>query len=310
MSLLRHKSIVLGCLAVGLLVSCGKESAPIPAAPTPIPTPFVSANPPKPAVEASGTLVGAGDIGWCGSGGAEATGRLLDRISGTVFTAGDNAYMSGSPQEYRNCYEPGWGRHLSRTRPAAGNHESSSGYGGYFGYFGGNAGPNNGGYYSYPLGPWSVITLNSEVPSGPGSAQGAWLRDELSAKRSVCTAVIWHRPLFSSGQNGDNPDMREVWRLLYEFDADLVINAHDHTYERFAPQDPNGRFDSARGIRQFIVGTGGAPLYKFPLIRANSEVRAAQWGVAAFTLSGGGYSWEFIPVDGGTFRDAGFASCH
>jgi hypothetical protein len=304
------RPIVLSWLAVGLLVSCGKNSAPVPVAPTPISTPPVTANPPKPAFEPSGVLVGAGDIGYCGTGGAEQTGRLLDRIAGTVFTAGDNAYMSGSREEYQNCYDPAWGRHLSRTRPAPGNHESGTGFAGYFGYFGGNAGPNGAGYYSYPLGSWNVITLNSEVPSGPGSAQGVWLRDELAQKRSTCTAVIWHRPLFTSGQNGDNPDMRDVWRLLYDYDADLVINAHDHTYERFAPQDPNGRPDPVRGIREFIVGTGGAPLYKFPMIHANSEVRAAEWGVGVFTLNSGGYSWEFVPVDGGTFRDVGSASCH
>jgi len=310
MSLRALTRVTLSWIAVVFLASCGKDAAPVPVAPTPISAPPVSSNPPRPAIEASGTLVGAGDIGYCGTGGAEKTGRLLDRISGTVFTAGDNAYMTGSREEYSNCYEPGWGRHLARTRPAAGNHENANGFSGYFGYFGGNAGSNSGGYYSYTVGSWNVITLNSEVSVGAGSPQSAWLRDELSSKRSFCTAVIWHRPLFSSGQNGDNPDMREMWRLLYDFDADLVINAHDHTYERFAPQDPNGRFDSARGIREFIVGTGGAPLYKFPMIHANSEVRAAEWGVAVFTLNGGGYSWEFVPVEGGTFRDAGSANCH
>lgn len=137
-----------------------------------------------------------------------------------------------------------------------------------------------------------------------------WLRAELSSRRSACTAVLWHRPLFSSGRNGNNPDMRDVWRTLYEFNVDLVINGHDHTYERFAPQDPDGRPDAVRGIREFIVGTGGAPLYEFANIRANSEVRAATWGVAVFTLTGGGYRWEFVPVDGATFRDSGSGPCH
>jgi hypothetical protein len=180
----------------------------------------------------------------------------------------------------------------------------------YFEYFGASAGPWGAGYYSYGVGPWNVISLNSEVSSGPGSAQAMWLRSELSRNRAVCTAVYWHRPLFSSGRHGDNTDMRELWRTLYEFDVDLVINGHDHTYERFAPQDPDGRFDPARGIREFVVGTGGASHYSFPRVHANSEVRGAAWGVAMFTLRGGGYEWEFVPVDGQTFRDSGSASCH
>jgi hypothetical protein len=155
-----------------------------------------------------------------------------------------------------------------------------------------------------------VIALNSEVPLGSSSAQMVWLRNELSNRPSACTAVYWHRPLFSSGRHGDNPDMRDVWRTLYEFNVDLVIGAHDHAYERFAPQDPDGRLDPARGIREFVVGTGGAPLYEFPSIRPNSEVRGAVWGVAVFTLNGGGYQWEFVPVEGQAFRDSGSTSCH
>ena len=137
-----------------------------------------------------------------------------------------------------------------------------------------------------------------------------WLRAELSDNPTACTAVIWHRPLFSSGRNGDNPDMRDVWRALYEFNVDLVINGHDHSYERFAPQDADGRPDQVRGIREFIVGTGGAPLYEFPTIRANSEVRAAAWGVTVFRLNDRDYQWQFIPVDGADFQDSGSAACH
>jgi 3',5'-cyclic AMP phosphodiesterase CpdA len=254
--------------------------------------------------------VGAGDIGDCGSRGAESTARLLDRLPGTVFTAGDNAYMSGRMEDFRNCYDPTWGRHRGRTHPVAGNHEYESGGAGYFNYFGASAGSNGLGYYSFAEGPWRVIALNSEVPSGSGSPQMEWLRAELSDTPTACTAVIWHRPLFSSGPNGDNPDMRDVWRTLYEFNVDLVINGHDHTYERFAPQDPNGRPDSARGIREFIVGTGGAPLSAFQTIRANSEVRAAVWGVAVFTLNDRGYRWQFVPIEGADFQESGSASCH
>ena len=290
-------------LLVWLFASCSHGTTPV--APTPAATVEV-----RNFGAGSGVLVGAGDIGFCGMGGAEATARLLDRFAGTVFTAGDNAYVSGTHDEFQNCYGPSWGRHLSRTRPAVGNHDFGRGGGDYFEYFGASAGPAGAGYYSYTVGPWNVIALNSELPSGSASAQMAWLRNELSSRPSLCTAVYWHRPLFSSGRHGDNPDMRDAWRALYEFNVDLVIGAHDHSYERFAPQDADGRLDPARGIREFVVGTGGAPLYEFPSIRPNSEVRASVWGVAAFTLSAGGYQWEFVPVEGQSFRDSGSASCH
>jgi hypothetical protein len=286
-------------LGIALLARCGDESSPLgPSGVGP------------PGSTGSGVLVGAGDIGMCGSPGPEATARLLDRIAGTVIALGDNAYFSGSTEDFNRCYEPTWGRHRSRTRPVPGNHEYESGGAPYFAYFGDLAGPRGLGYYSYTVGSWHVIALNSEVPSGRGSPQSEWLRRELSARRSICTAAYWHRPLYSSGRNGDNPDMRELWQTLYEFDADLVINAHDHSYERFAPQDADGRLDPTRGIRQFVVGTGGASLYEFSRIRPNSEVRGAVWGVAVFTLLGGGYQWEFVPVDGAPFTDSGSGSCH
>ena len=292
---------------VWLTASCGKGPAPV--APTPEPIPVALSVGP---VASSGVLVGAGDIGYCGTPGAEATARLLDRFSGTVFTAGDNAYMSGTREEFQNCYGPGWGRHLSRTHPSIGNHDAMNGGAPYFQYFGASAGAGfaGAGYYSYTVGPWKVIALNSEIPSGAGSTQMDWLVNELATTGASCTAVYWHRPLFSSGRHGDNPDMRGVWRTLYQFNVDLVIGGHDHTYERFAPQDPDGRFDPARGIREFVVGTGGAPLYEFPNVRPNSEVRAAVWGVTAFTLGAGGYQWEFVPVEGQSFRDSGSGSCH
>jgi hypothetical protein len=312
----QRSTIFLCFLALAAtFASCGRRSTPL--SPSAVSNTTSAAFGGAPAPDAAsppsglvGALVGAGDIGSCGSSGAEATARLLDRIPGTIFTAGDNAYMHGRMEDFRNCYEPTWGRHRGRTHPVPGNHEYESGGSGYFSYFGASAGASGLGYYSFSEGAWRVIALNSEVPSGAGSAQMTWLLSELSAKPSACTAVIWHRPLFSSGRNGDNPDMRDVWRALYEFNVDLVINGHDHTYERFAPQDPDGRPDAARGIRQFIVGTGGAPLYEFQTIRPNSEIRAAVWGVATFTLNDRGYQWRFVPIDGVLFQDSGSASCH
>jgi acid phosphatase type 7 len=255
-------------------------------------------------------LLGAGDIAHCDAG-AETTARLLDRLDGTVFTTGDNAYWSGSEEEFRRCYEPTWGRHRARTRPVPGNHEYlTPNAAGYFAYFGANAGPPGVGYYSYTLGSWQILALSSEIPVSAGSAQVQWLQAQL-ARRTPCTAVIFHRPLFTSGPNGPNPDLRELWRVLYEGDVDLVLNGHDHLYERFAPQDPDGRPDPVRGIRQFTVGSGGAPVYASVTRTAfNSEVRASVWGVASFTLDAGRYRWEFIPADGFGFTDSGIGECH
>jgi hypothetical protein len=296
-------------LAATVATGCGdrSERSLNPSTPTSV---TAIAGPGEPTVP-SGVLVGAGDIGMCGTGGAEATARLLDSIGGTVFTAGDNAYMNGTMADFRACYEPSWGRHRWRTRPTPGNHEySTNGGAAYYDYFGASAGPGGAGYYSYMVGPWRVFALNSEVPSGSGSPQGEWLRHELANRSTRCTAAYWHRPLFSSGINGDNRDIRELWRILYEADVDLIINGHDHTYERFSPQDPDGRPDPQRGLRQFIVGTGGASLNPFVSVRGNSEVRASVWGVTMFTLSSGGYQWEFVPAEGVSFRDSGFGACH
>jgi len=254
-------------------------------------------------------FVGAGDIGWCGSPGVALTGRLLDGIGGTVFAAGDNAYMSGTAQQYRDCYDPGWGRHKGRTRPTPGNHEyETPGAAPYFDYFGANAGPPGQGYYSFTLGNWHAISLNSNIDVGEGSAQGRWLVFDLASNPSKCTIAYWHHPLFSSGQNGDNPAMRAFWRILFSAGVDVVVVGHDHLYERFAPQDPDGRFDPARGIRQFIAGTGGANLYNFVTVRANSEKRISAFGVLKLTLEVDRYDWEFIPVSGE--NDRGSDTCH
>ena len=195
-------------------------------------------------------LAGAGDIGMCGSSGPEATARLLDGIDGTVFTAGDNAYFQGTVQQFRDCYDPSWGRHKSRTRPAPGNHDyESPGAGPYFAYFGAAAGPAGLGYYSFQAGDWHVLSLNSNVPMGPGSAQLSWLKDDLTARRAACMAAIFHHPLFTVGPNGSTPETRELWRVLYEAGVDVVINGHDHLYQRFSPQNPDGQIDEQRGIR-------------------------------------------------------------
>jgi hypothetical protein len=256
------------------------------------------------------TFVGAGDIGQCGPGGVpQATARLLDSIDGTVFALGDNAYPSGSAQDYRNCYDPTWGRHKNRTRPVAGNHEyDTASASGYYEYFGGDAGPFGVGYYSYELGNWHVIALNSNIPVGRASAQASWLRADLAARATKCTIAYWHFPLFSSSRHGNQEQMREFWRILYEAGADIVLSAHDHVYERFGPQDPDGSADLERGIREFVVGTGGAPPYPFVDVKPNSEVRLSTNGVLKLALKAGSYDWTYVPVSGPA--DSGSGSCH
>jgi len=241
---------------------------------------------------------------------SQATARLLDTIGGTVFALGDNAYFQGTRENYRDCYEPTWGRHKARTRPVPGNHEyESPGAAPYFEYFGVNAGPVGLGYYSYEVGSWHVIALNSNINVSASSTQAGWLRSDLAAQSTTrCSLAYWHHPLFSSGPNGDNAQMRDVWRILQEAGVDVVLSGHDHLYERFAPQDQDGRPDAVRGIRQFTVGTGGAVLYSVAAPRPNSEVRISAFGVLRLTLAPDRYDWEFVPVSGA--RDAGTATCH
>jgi acid phosphatase type 7 len=282
----------LGCLLTGLMaVGCGS-----PAGPSPSPT---------------GALVGAGDIADCVSPGAALTARLLDRFGGTVFTTGDNAYPTGSAESFRDCYHPTWGRHLRRTHPVPGNHDyQTPGAAAYYAYFGNQAGPAGLGYYSYYEGPWRVIALNSEIPVHPGSPQMDWLEAELRRERRRCTLAYWHRPLFSSGPNGNHHEMRDLWQTLYDANADVILVGHDHLYERFGPQDADGRPDQTRGLRQFTVGTGGGFLYEFRTVRPNSEVRITTWGVLSLSLLDGMYLWEFVSAENAVVLDSGSATCH
>lgn len=268
--------------------------------------------------ESDPVLVGTGDIASCNSTGDEATAALLDGISGTVFTTGDNVYDSGTSAEFENCYESSWGRHKARTRPSVGNHEYKTvGASGYFGYFGAAAGDPQKGYYSYDLGSWHVVVLNSNCEQvggcGAGSAQERWLREDLKAHPNTCTAAYFHHPRFSSGAHGNHSAVGPFWEALYDMGADVVLSGHDHSYERFAAQDPSGQVDPAQGIRQFVVGTGGKSLYSFgTTIQPNSEVRINDtYGVLKLTLHAGGYDWEFVPVSGGTLSsDSGTDRCH
>ena len=258
------------------------------------------------------TFVGAGDIASCALPSDEATATLLDGISGTVFTLGDNVYENGSAAEFANCYGPSWGRHKGRTIPVVGNHDyNTSGARGYYDYFGDVAGPRDKGYYSFDLGAWHIVVLNSNIARTAVSEQIAWLRADLGASVAQCTMALWHHPRFSSGQHGNDDTQQPFWDVLYEFGADVVLVGHDHDYERFAPQTPTGVADPMRGLRQFVVGTGGTSLRSFATIRANSELRdSSTWGVIKLDLARAGYSWSYITTAGAVALDSGSGSCH
>lgn len=263
-------------------------------------------------------LVGAGDIASCSSSGDEATANLLDNISGTVFLLGDNVYDSGTATEYTNCYGPSWGRHKARTKPSPGNHEyNTANATGYYGYFGNAAGDPTKGYYSYDVGSWHIIVLNSNsscatISCALGSAQDTWLRADLAANTRTCTLAYWHHPRFNSGaSHGNNTAVANFWNALYQYGADVVLNGHEHVYERFAPQKPDASADPVNGIRQFTVGTGGRSHYTFGTIQPNSQVRnGSTYGVLKLTLHATSYDWQFVPVAGATFTDSGTGSCH
>jgi hypothetical protein len=274
---------------------------------------------PKPQAksEAAAVLVGAGDIADCRDlSGAEATAQLLEKIPGTVMAVGDLAYPDGTTENFA-CYDKTWGRLKNRTRPAPGNHEfHSAGAAFYFQYFGATAGEPSKGYYSYELGTWHIVVLNSECFEAGGcdkdSAQGKWLNEDLTAHPVACTLAYFHKPLFSSGgAHGDDLIIKPLWDALYAANADVVVSGHDHDYERFAPQTPDGKADVTRGIREFVAGTGGKNHRPFSAPHANSEVRdATAFGVLKLTLLPGRYEWEFIPEAGKSFTDSGKGTCH
>jgi len=286
---------------------------PTPNAPTPTPTRTPTqtpgANPTATPTSSSGSavLVGAGDISRCDNNNDEATAKLLDGISGTVFNAGDNAYDSGSLTEYTNCYNPTWGRHKSRTKPVPGNHEyQTSGASGYFQYFN-----NPPAYYAYNLGNWRIYALNSEIDVSASGAQGSWLQSDLAANPRQCVLAYWHKPRWSSGSaHGSASNMQAIWQILYNAGAEVVISGHEHNYERFAQMNASGATVS-QGLREFVVGTGGASHYGFGSALASSEVRnSTTYGVLKLTLNSTNYSWQFVPIAGSTFTDSGSANCH
>jgi hypothetical protein len=266
-------------------------------------------------------LVGAGDIASCKDPeGARATAKLIEQIPGTVFAAGDLAYERGSAAEFQNCYGTTWGEFKARTRPTLGNHEyADATASGYFQYWGAQAGPTGKGYYSYDLGSWHIVALNTNCQAkdlggcGAGSPQETWLRKDLAEHPHACVLAYGHHALFSSGvfkSHAIHPELREFWKDLYAAHAALVVVGHEHSYERFAPQDPDGHADPVNGIREIVVGTGGRSHDPLGFAIANSEVRNTDtYGVIKLTLTPGHYTWQFLPVEGKTFTDAGSGEC-
>ncbi len=262
------------------------------------------------------TLVGAGDIASCNYTEDSATAKLLGNIPGTVFTVGDNVQGKGARSEFKNCYRPTWGKYKQRTKPSVGNHEyGTTGAKPYFDYFGARAGTPGKGYHSYDRGSWHIVALNSNCDKvggcGRSSPQGRWLRNDLAKNPSQCTLAYFHHPLYASGDGTDTPEVKPLWRMLHDRDADVILSAHAHRYERFRPITPGG-VPSENGIRQFIVGTGGAPgKGQTGPDDPNMEVKKLHTpGVLRLNLRANSYAWKFVPIAGETFTDSDSDECH
>jgi 3',5'-cyclic AMP phosphodiesterase CpdA len=286
----RWRVALLGALALAAPVAASTETEPV-------------------------VVLAAGDIASCKSKGDEQTAALLDARPGPILALGDLAYSGGSAREFSECYGPSWGRHQARTYPSPGNHDyRTDGAAAYFAYFGAVAGRPDEGWYSFELGAWHVVSLNSNCREVGGcsrsSPQGRWLEADLAAHPARCTLAYWHHPRFNSGsKHGNTRKLAAFWELLQEHGADVILSGHEHVYERFAPQSSAGEADP-NGIRQFTVGTGGSSLRGFGALEPNSEAHSgAAFGVLALTLREASYDWEFVPVAGASYTDRGSARC-
>ena len=268
--------------------------------------------------EPPGTVIYAvGDIAQCGNkppseAAAARTAALLRETTGAILALGDLAYPTGSYADFATCFESTWGELKPRILPVPGNHEyQTTGALPYYAYFAAAAGAPGKGYYSTRIGAWHVVALNSNIDVAAGSEQARWLFNDLAAHNAGCTLAFWHHPLFTSAQRESAPLMRDIWQILYAGGVDIVLNGHEHVYERFAPQGPTGAADPAQGIRQFIVGTGGANGRFFGRVMPNSEVRERGiFGALKLSLREDGYTWQFLPVAGQKFQESGEGRCH
>ena len=276
-------------------------------------------------------MVGVGDIASCSQRLGYETAALVDSIlradsvagvQASVFTLGDNVYSSGTTDQFEKCFTPSWGdpkrRIMKSLHPAPGNHEYyTPNADPYYKYFGPAAGVVGKGYYSYDVAKWHVIVINSELFANPIFTDSArkeqleWVAQDLKDHKALCTIAYWHNPRWSSGWHGSDERFNALWQVLHDRGVDLVLNGHDHDYERFAPQTPDGAHDSARGIREFVVGTGGKGLRPFGAPKPNSEARNADaFGVLKLTLHANSYDWQFIPEEGKGYSDSGSGVCH
>lgn len=252
----------------------------------------------------------------CGVDQDEKTAQLLAENPGEILAVGDIAYDTGEMWTYTKCFEESWGAFKDRIHPVPGNHDYQvAGAVNYYSYFGAAAGEPGKGYYSFNVGSWHIIALNSMCTQiggcGPDAPQTLWLKADLEANTAQCTLAYFHHPRWSSGLAGSIYWMDALWQQLYAHDVDIALGGHDHDYERFAPQDPAGNADPARGIRQFVIGTGGAYNRAFNPILPNSEAHATDvFGVLKLTLRPDTYNWEFLPAEGTTFTDSGSGTCH
>ena len=264
------------------------------------------------APQTSIAIYAAGDIGQCNSIGAALTAGLLKQNTGPVLVLGDIAYRDGSPEEFIRCYAPHWGDLRDRIYPAPGNHEyRTQDAAGYFGYFGARAGDPARGYYSFDVGPWHILSLNSNRELEDDAPQLQWLETDLRQHKQRCVLAFWHHARYSSGPHGSDARTQALWSMLYRHGVSVVVAGHDHDYERFAPMNAQGERDDLHGMRSFVVGTGGAILYELDARHPLSEAwNDTEWGVLKLMLRQDSYAWEFLPVASGTFRDAGSAQCN
>lgn len=310
---------------VPLLFSCSRSTS---AASAPAPVQYDTAQAVPATASVDPVIAAAGDIA-CAPDETRRSGQdrsvcqqqstadlLHSAHPAAVLPLGDDQYEDGGLDGFQQAYSPSWGRFKDITRPAVGNHEYvTPNAAGYFRYFGSAAGEPDKGYYSYDLGRWHLIALNANCGQvggcGTSSPQVQWLKADLAAHPAQCTLAYWHQPRFSSGPHGNDRAYAALWQTLYAAGVDVVLNGHDHDYERFAPQNPQGQRDLSRGMREFVVGTGGKSHYAFETVQANSEARNADtYGVLLMTLHDDSYDWRFVPIAGETFTDSGHTACH
>uniref|UniRef100_A0A7C5VYJ2 Alkaline phosphatase n=1 Tax=Thermomicrobium roseum TaxID=500 RepID=A0A7C5VYJ2_THERO len=305
------RRLVLILVLAFLVAACGRSAA-LDLTPFVLTTPAVT----SPTPVTSATLWAVGDVATCRSQNDDAVAALLAGQTGTIALLGDVVYERGTVEEFRNCFDPILGPLKARIRPAVGNHE----YGSrdaqpYFDYFGAAAGLPGQGWYSYELGAWHIVVLNSNCKAaggcGPESPQYQWLKQDLAAHPSLCTLAYWHHPRWSSGEHGNFESMQPVWELLYQQSVDVVLNGHDHNYERFEPLDAVGRPDPEHGIIEFVVGTGGRSLRplgdRLPVSATGSD---DTYGVLQLELYPDRFTWRFVPVSRSDYQDQGSARCH